>query len=309
MTFDSEENIATGRIGTLVGSWTILRLLGVGGMASVFVGQRGDGMQAAIKILHPYLSHVSELRKRFLREGPIGSALASLGPLCEGLPQVFESGVADDGAAFMAMELLDGESVFDKMAQSGVLDVHDVLRIAHKVLDVLVVAHAFGVVHRDLKPENIFWTRDNRIKVLDFGIARVIESLPEGTVDLPEKTATRAGVALGSAEYMAPEQAQGKNDEVDARTDLFSLGATMFRLLAGRYVHGDLDPMSVLIAAATQSAPPIAQVAPHVPPVVCAVVDKALAFYQADRYPNAATMRFDVHSLRSGKLPPYVTGR
>jgi serine/threonine-protein kinase len=306
MVLESDEDIAARRIGTSIGSWTIERLLGIGGMASVFIGRRADGCAAAIKVLHPYLRDVSELRKRFLREGPIGNALATVGPLCEGLPQVYESGVSEDGAAFLAMELLEGETVFDRMARKGALSVDEVLRIAHKVLDVLVVAHAFGIVHRDLKPENIHVGRDARIKVLDFGIARV-DALPEGTADLPEKTTTKTGVIIGSCQYMAPEQATGRNHEIDGRTDLFALGATMFHLLSGRYVHGDFEGTLLLVAASTQPAPPLASIAPYVPAPVCRVVDIALAFQKDARYPDAATMRFDVYSLRGGKAPPYAT--
>jgi serine/threonine protein kinase len=302
----SDEELAERRIGTSIGSWTIERVLGIGGMASVFLGRRADGAAAAIKVLHPHLHDVAELRKRFLREGPIGSALAAVGPLCEGLPQVYESGVSEDGAPFLVMELLDGETVFDRMAREGVLPVDDVLLIAHKVLDVLVVAHAFGIVHRDLKPENVHVGRDARIKVLDFGIARV-DALPEGTGELPEKTLTKTGVLMGSFEYMAPEQATGQTQEIDGRTDLFALGATMFRLLSGRYVHGEFEGALLLLAAARRPAPPLASVAPHVPAPVCRVVDIALAFQKDARYPDAATMRFDVYSLRLGKAPPYAT--
>jgi serine/threonine-protein kinase len=204
------------------------------------------------------------------------------------------------------MELLEGETAFDRMARKGVLSVDEVLRVAHKVLDVLVVAHAFGIVHRDLKPENVHVGRDGRIKLLDFGIARV-DALPEGTAELPEKTITKTGVALGSYGYMAPEQALGKNQEIEGRTDIFALGATMFRLLSGHYVHGDLEGTLLLVAAATRHALPLASLAPHVPEPVCRVVDIALAFHKDARYPDAATMRFDVFSLRGGKAPPYAT--
>src|SRR5262245_60970029 len=93
-----DEELAAQRIGAQIGTWTVERVLGVGGMASVFVGRRADGYVAAIKILHAQFANLPELRKRFLREGPIGNALAAVAPLCEGLPQVFESGVSDDGA-------------------------------------------------------------------------------------------------------------------------------------------------------------------------------------------------------------------
>jgi eukaryotic-like serine/threonine-protein kinase len=304
MEIDDEE-IAARRIGTQIGAWRVERLLGVGGMASVFFCRREDGFAAAIKLLHPYLSQIEELRKRFLREGPIGSALAAVGPLCEGLAQVLESGVTADGAAYLAMEVLEGETVFDRMARLGTLPVHEVLALADKVLDVLVVAHAHGVIHRDIKPENLHLGSDGRIKVLDFGIARVLDPIITGVAELPDKTATKTGVALGTSEYMAPEQAMGHIQEIDGRTDLFGLGATMFRLLAGRQVHGAVAEARLLIAAATEKAPRLAPLAPEVPPAVCAVVDRSLAFKKMQRYPDAVTMRADVRALRAGREPPY----
>lgn len=303
---DPDEELAAQRIGTQIGSWTAERLLGVGGMASVFLGRRPDGYAAAVKVLHPHLAHIGEVRKRFLREGPIGSALSAVGPLCEGLPQVLESGVTEDGAAYLAMELLEGETVFDRMAREGRMKAGEVLALAERVLDVLCVAHAHGVVHRDLKPENLHLGRDGRVKVLDFGIARVMDAMLEGIADLPEITRTKTGVALGSSEYMAPEQAAGHVSDIDGRTDLFGLGATMFRLLSGRCIHGDLQDTLLLIAAATEKAPPLAEVAPILHPSLCAVVDRALAFDKAERYPDAPTMRADVRALRAGREPPYA---
>lgn len=306
--YESDEELAARRIGTAIGNWTIERVLGIGGMASVFLGRSPEGYAAAIKVLHPYLSGIAEVRKRFMREGPIGNALLTLGPLCPAFVRTYETGITDDDAVFIVMEVLQGETAFDRMAREGVLSIHRVLRIAHKVLDALVVAHTYGIIHRDLKPENIFIGNDpeETIKVLDFGIARVADTLPEGTGDLPEKTVTKTGIALGSGDYMAPEQAMGRNDEVDGRTDVFGLGATMFRLLSGRGVHGEVSEAMLLAAAATRQAPPLASVAPYVPPAVAAVVDRALAFRKDERYPNAATMRFDVRQLRAGAVPPYV---
>jgi len=259
-----------------------------------------------VKILHPYLGQLEELRKRFLREGPIGSALAAVGPLCEGLPQVLESGVTRDGAAYLVMEVLEGETVFDRIERAGIFPIGQALAIAERVLDVLVIAHAHGVIHRDLKPENLHLGTDGRVKVLDFGIARVIDELPAGMGALPEKTATKTGVALGSCEYMAPEQALGLVREVDGRTDVFGLGATLFCMLSGQLIHGNHEGARLLIAAATEKAPPISTIAPHVPPAVGAVVDRALAFEKSQRYPDAATMRADVRALRTGREPPYV---
>jgi serine/threonine-protein kinase len=306
MVVDPDVERAQLRIGEEVGSWRLERVLGVGGMGSVFLGRRPDGTMAAVKLLHAHLARIDEVRKRFTREGPIGSALAALGPLCEGLPQIYESGMATDGTAYLAMEVLDGETLFDCAARLGQLPVDEVLWCSHKVLDVLVVAHAYGIIHRDLKPENLHVGRDGRLKVLDFGIARVLDGLPEGTGELPEKTATKTGTALGSFQYVAREQALGRSAEIDGRTDLYSLGATMFFLLSGRYVHGDLSDAKLVVAAATKPAPVLQVVAPSLPRQVCAVVDRALAFQRTERYPDAATMRFDINALRAGREPPYI---
>lgn len=299
---DPDEELALQRIGTRFGTWTLERLLGVGGMGSVFLGRRPDGSVAAVKLLHAYLQGIDELRNRFLREGPIGAALLAVGPLCQGLPQILESGLTADGIAYLAMEVLDGETAWDRLARMGSMPVGQVLWLAHQVLDVLVVAHAYGVIHRDLKPENIHLGTDGCLKVIDFGIARVLEELPDGTGVLPEKTRTKTGTAMGSCQYMAPEQAIGHVREIDGRTDLFSLGATMFHLISGRGIRGDLIDASLLIAAATEPAPLLVTGAP----AVDAVVNRSLAFEKAQRYPDALTMRGDIQALRSAREPPYV---
>ncbi len=304
---DPDEIAAAARVGARVGTWTLERVLGIGGMASVFLGRRPDGAVGAVKVLHPYLSGYDEVRKRFLREGPIGSALAAVGPLCEGLPHVLESGLSEGGDAYLVLELLDGETVFDRLARDGAMPVGQVLWLALNVLDVLIIAHAHGVIHRDLKPENLHLGTDGRVKVLDFGIARVLEDLPDGTGVLPEKTRTRTGTAIGSGQYMAPEQASGRVSETDGRTDLFGLGATMYRLLSGRCIHGDLADARLLIAAATRPVRPLATVAPLFHEGLCGVVDRALAFDKLERYPDAKTMRADVSAVRAGREPPYVT--
>ncbi len=312
---DELEALAAQRVGTRVGRWTIERVLGTGGMASVLFGRAPDGTGAAIKILHPEVNREEELRKRFLREGSIGNLLGTPGAggadeVTEGFVRVIESGEADDGSAYLAMEALEGESLFDKITRERTMDPADVLALAEQVLDVLVVAHARGIVHRDLKPENLHVLPDGRVKVLDFGIARVIDAMrggdAAGALALPEKTATKTGVIMGTAAYMAPEQATGLVKEIDERTDVFALGATMFRLLAGRTVHGPLTDTQEVIAAATEPPRPLAQVAGGISPDIAAVVDRALAFLKPHRYPDAVTMRDDVRALRAGKRPPYA---
>ncbi len=294
------------RVGQRIGDWRIERLLGEGAMAIVYAAVRSDGQRAALKVLHPEFSNVAEVRKRFLREGPLGRALATMAPLCEGIPQVFEGGVTEDGAAYLAMELLVGEAVRERLERLGTLPATEVLSLADQVLSVLATAHSYGIVHRDLKPENLHVDASGRVKVLDFGIARVLDPLPDGVAVLPAKTATNAGMMLGTGHYMAPEQAAGMIADIDGRTDLFGLGATLFELLSGRTIHGNLLDARLVVAAATEPAPPLASVAPELELHLCAVVDRALAFAKTERYPHARAMRSDIRALRQGKRPPYV---
>jgi len=302
---DPDLELANARVGSVVGTWTLERVLGVGGMASVFAARRPDGVVAAVKLLHPYLAEYEEVRHRFLREGPIGSALAAVGPLCQGLPVVYESGQADDGTAYLALELLVGETLDARLTREGALPVGHAIWLAHQVLDVLVVAHPHEIIHRDIKPENIFLPAAGGLKLLDFGVARVLSALPDGS-RLPEKTRTKTGAIIGSVRYMAPEQALGKVREIDGRTDLYGLGATLYHALTGFPLHAGLGDAALLIAAATKQSPPVSERAPHAPADLALIVDRALALAKTERYPDAPTMRADVLAVRAAKPPPYV---
>ncbi|WP_437967016.1 protein kinase [Sorangium sp. So ce260] len=286
---------------TFAGTWWIERVLGTGGMGSVLLGRAADGSQVALKVLHPELNAIAEVRKRFLREGFIGNTFGGADAV-PGVVRVLGSGESPEGLAYLTMEVLQGETLFDRMARTGTMPAGEVLALADQVLETLAIAHARGVVHRDLKPENIHLGNDGRVRMLDFGIARVVD----GLTGLPEKTATKTGMIMGTATYMAPEQATGLIHDIDGRTDLFGLGATMFRLLSGRQVHGDVTEAMEVIAAATEPPPPLASVAPGISPAVAAVVDRSLAFIKFHRYPNAETMRADVRAVRAGGPPPYA---
>ena len=294
---DAEEELARARIGTAVGVWRLERLLGIGGMASVYAGRRSDGVLAAVKLLHPYWAEIGEVRDRFLLEGPIGSALALVAPLCRGLPQVFEAGRTAEGGAYLAMEFLDGQTLFDAIAQFGVLLPANALRVAEAVLDVLVVAHSHGIIHRDIKPENIVLLRTGEVKLLDFGVARLLGGLPDGMA-LPERVKTKTGTVIGSGNYMAPEQALGRVKEVDGRTDIYGLGATLFHALSGRPLHAGLSDAALLIAAATQEAPSLGSAGVKIPSLLVSVVDRCLRKSKENRYQDAASLRRDLHLVR-----------
>jgi hypothetical protein len=169
---------------------------------------------------------------------------------------------------------------------------------ADQLLDVLAVAHTKGIVHRDIKPENLHVTRDGTLKVFDFGIARVFESRQDA------KQATRAGQVMGTPAFMAPEQALAKWEEIDGRTDLWAVGATMFTLMTGRHVHEARTGTEQLVYSASRPAPSIAAVMQGLPPSAVTVIDRALAFAKEQRWPDARNMQGAVRAALSSMAPP-----
>src|SRR5579883_2958914 len=242
---------ARARVGVVLhDKWKLDGLLGVGGMAAVYSATHRNGKRVAVKMLHAEFSQNEEVRKRFLQEGYAANTIAH-----DGAVSVLDDDVTDDGAAFLVMELLEGETLEQRWERSGQrLPVREVLEEAHQLLDVLAAAHAKNVVHRDIKPENLFLTKAGVLKVLDFGIAKVFEQRAA------RPTATRAGMVMGTPAFMAPEQARARWDEVDARTDLWAVGATMFTLVSGHYVHDAPSANEQLIASATTPARGLASV-------------------------------------------------
>ncbi|WP_437619170.1 serine/threonine-protein kinase [Sorangium sp. So ce1151] len=275
----------------LRGKWRLDRLLGFGGMAVVYAGTHRNGMRGAVKMLRRELSGDEEARSRFLREGYVANRVDH-----PGIVRVLDDDVTDDGSVFLVMELLEGETVEARRARepAGMLGVGEVLGIVDDLLDVLAVAHERGIVHRDLKPDNLFLTRQGQLKVLDFGIARLRE------LSGPTNASTRAGSLMGTPQFMPPEQARGQWDRVDARTDLWAVGSTMFQLLSGRYVHEAETLPLLLLAAMTQPAPPVGSVLPSLPPPVAGVIDVALAFEPDRRWPNARAMQRAIRQARGG---------
>jgi serine/threonine-protein kinase len=288
------------RVGaTLKGKWRLESLVGVGGMASVYSATHlNNGKKVAIKMLHAELSIDPEVRDRFLKEGRAANKVEHPGAV-----EVSDDDTAEDGSVFQVMELLDGETLahrFERKARS--LVVEEILLIGDQVLDVLASAHEKGIVHRDIKPDNIFLTRGGTVKLLDFGIARIREYSAQ-------TSNTRSGSTMGTPAYMAPEQARARWDEVDARTDLWAVGATLFKLLTGRVVHTAETVNEQLLSAMTQPAPPIATLVPTAPIPVLQVVDKALAFNKEDRWSNARAMQQairDAYQAIAGVSPASV---
>ena len=292
------------RVGvTLKDKWTLDDLVGVGGMAAVYSATHRNGMRVAVKMLHTELSVDPEVRSRFLREGYLANKVDHPGAVA-----VLDDETADDGAVFLVMELLEGETLahrFERKART--LLIEEVLLIADKVLDILAAAHDKHIVHRDIKPDNIFLTHAGGVKVLDFGIARLREMSPH--ISPPKTSSTRSGSTMGTPAYMAPEQARARWDEVDGRTDLWSVGATMFKLLTGRVVHVADTINEQLLAAMTKPAPPLGTLVPTVPIPVLEVVDKSLQYVKEERWSDARAMQRairDAYQAITGVAPTSV---
>jgi len=281
---DEELERARSRLGAVLrGKYTLDRVLGVGGMAAVYAASHRNGRDVAIKMLHPELSLRADIRVRFLREGQAANAVKH-----PGVVAVLDDDVTDDGAAFLVMELLEGETLEELSLRSGrCLPVETVLAIGVQLCDVLAASHAKGVIHRDIKPANLFLTSEGVLKVLDFGIARLR--------DAATTSATATGAMLGTPAFMAPEQAAGRAKAVDALTDVYSAGATLFALASGRLVHEGETSQAIVIQTAVSPARSLASVLPEAPLPLVAALDRALAFDREERWPGAAEMRDALH--------------
>jgi serine/threonine protein kinase len=293
---DDVSERAEARVGqVLKAKWRLDSVLGIGGMATVYAATHRNRSRVAIKMLHPEVAVSQDVTTRFLREGYVGNAVAHPGTV-----RVLDDDFTDDGAPFLVMELLEGESFGARLDREGSFPPHEVAQLGHQLLDVLAAAHAAHIVHRDLKPDNVFLTLEGRVKVLDFGIAR----LRMATHD--SGSSTQAGSLLGTPAFMAPEQALGRWKEVDERTDIWAVGATLFTLLTGRFVHEAEAVQEQLVLAATSKAPSVLTYAPQTPPWLASIVDKALSFGRDARYADARSMQTALRESAVGiELPSY----
>jgi serine/threonine-protein kinase len=266
------------RVGTQLrkGKYVLDRLLGVGGTSAVFAATHRNGRAFAVKLLHPELSSVEELRARFLRDAYAANRVKhpSIVPVLD--DDVDE----EDASAFIVMDLLEGTTLATEWHEAArTLPLPRVVAVAHVVLDVLSAIHAQNIVHRDVRPANVFVTADG-LKLLDVGIGR-----------LGDSSHAMTGHAMDPSQFVAPEQAGGKTDEIDARTDLYSVGAMIFTLLTGHAVHRASTPTDTLRLAATRHARSLKEVWPGAPSPITNFVDVALAFERDKRWASAEEMR------------------
>jgi serine/threonine protein kinase len=282
------------RVGTTVdGRWRIDELLGCGSTAAVYGATHRNGHRAALKIIHQALCADPALLQRFLREAGLANAIKH-----RAIVPIGDDGITEDGCAYLVLELLRGETL-DAMRErlNGKIPLVELAPIADELMSAIVAVHAAGVVHRDLKPGNIFITTAQpgslpgargRLKLLDFGTARIFDREMDSTL-------SAAGLVMGTPAYMAPEQARGARAEVDAQSDVWSLGAMIFALLTGEHVHMGRDAHQQLLMAAMRSARFVSTADRTIDHRVAATIDCALAYAKKDRWPDVATFR---HAFR-----------
>jgi WD40 repeat protein/serine/threonine protein kinase len=271
-----------------IDSYRALRVLGRGGMGVVFEAEDLRLRRpVALKVMLPNLAVSAANRQRFLREGQ-----SAAGVLHDHVVTIFQVG-EDRGVPFLAMQLLQGETLEDRLGRQKRLPVPEVVRIGREIAEGLAAAHARGLIHRDIKPANVWLEAGrDRVKLLDFGLARAVGG---------DSRLTQLGVVLGTPSYMSPEQANCK--AVDARSDLFSLGCVLYRLCTGTLPFRGEDMLATFTALAVHKPPPVRQLSPDVPAALSDLIAKLLAKKPAERPPSARVVAEVLADIEAGRSP------
>src|ERR1700723_2732647 len=281
-------------IGQTISHYRIVEQLGAGGMGVVFKAQESRLDRAvALKFLPEKLAQEPQALERFRREARAASALNH-----PGICTIYDVG-EEDGRAFIAMEFLDGETLRNHI-HGKPLPVAEILELGIEIAEALDAAHAEGIIHRDIKPANIFVNKRGRAKVLDFGLAKLV---PKGVAvgdagsGFESSGSTSiAGLISGTPSYMSPEQVRG--DELDARSDIFSLGLVLYEMNTGRQAFGGGTGGAIIEAVLTK--PPVSAriINPDIPPALEGIINQALQKDREQRYQHAPDMLADLQRLK-----------
>ncbi len=286
----------------IAGRFTVLSCIGEGAMGTVYRAKQSPiGREVAVKILRADRALDETSRARFLREARANSVLTSPNTVT-----VFDFGEGESGEFYLAMELLEGESLGQRLKRMGRLDPAAAIDTARQALRSLAEAHAKGIIHRDLKPDNLFYARvrsnetyEEIVKVLDFGIAKMLRADDELAMNAIE---TQAGTVFGTPRYMSPEQAQGK--PLDPRSDLYSLGVILYQMLTGRPPFTDDDAIVVMARHIKTTPRPMNEATPdaHVPPEIESAVMRVLSKEPGHRPQTADAMAAELSRARESAL-------
>jgi len=297
-------------IGAQLGRYKILSSIGSGGMGEVFLAQdTALGRRVALKLLPPEFTADHDRVRRFEQEAKAASALNH-----PNIITIHEIGRAETGIGilhFIAQEFIEGQTLRQRIEQ-GAQPMIEALEIAAQAANALQVAHTAGIVHRDIKPENIMLRPDGFIKILDFGLAKLTEREPgrnEFDTEAPTAANTIPGTILGTAAYMSPEQARGL--DVDARSDLWSLGVLLYEMLTGQKPFKGDTATDVIVSIVEREPRPLNQSQLKAPPELERIVMKALAKKRDERYQTARDLAIDLknlkHRLEFNIVPPRVS--
>lgn len=275
--------------GQTFGGYRIMTLLGRGGMGAVYAAEQlEDGRVVAVKVLAAGLERAED-RERFLREGRTAASVNHPNTV-----YVYRTEEID-GRPTIAMELVEGGTLEEKIEKQGPLSVAQAIDDTLQVIDGLEAAHRLGILHRDIKPANCFVGADGAVKVGDFGLSRPVESVEQGRL-------TQTGLFLGTPVFSSPEQLMG--EKLDVRADIYAVGATLYFLLTGKLPF-DADNAVKLIAVVMSGTPtPITQYRPDVPPALAAVITKCLARPREERFADYAALRAALLACRPVELQP-----
>ncbi len=277
--------------GSRLDSYEIVAPLGAGGMGEVYRARDGTlKREVAIKVLPAYWSRDPESLRRFELEAQATAALNH-----PNIVSIFHVGKFD-GSPYIVTELLQGETLRDRL-RKGPMRLREVLDTGMELARGLAAAHSAGIVHRDLKPENIFVTKDGRIKILDFGLAR-LDPAKAATADdstIPYRHESMAGQVLGTVGYMSPEQARGQ--VADARSDIFAVGVILYEMLSGKRAFQKATSVETMTAILNEDPPAISQVAPNLSPGLQKIVSRCLAKNPEQRFQHASDFGFALEAL------------